>query len=239
MVITFSEIWWQLVLLAIFSYAIGNINFALIISRSKKTDVRKMGSGNPGTLNMSRNFGLKIGGLTLLLDMLKGGIPSLIGYLIMKEKYIGFIGGFDIGDFTRFLCGIMVIVGHIFPVTMNFKGGKGIASTLGIFLFSQPIIAAVILLLTFLYIYKSEWGSMGSLLAVAGLSISQMAVFYNLYTANGITGGFLTATYLLILSICLLTWTAHRKNIVKLLAGEEHHTSVRALSKKRTSINKI
>jgi len=230
MLVTFSEIWWQLVILAVCSYAIGNINFALIISRFNHNDVRKLGSGNPGTLNMSRNFGLKIGGLTLLLDMIKGGVPSLIGFLIMKNS---FIGDFNMGDFARFLCGFMVIVGHIFPVTLNFKGGKGIASTLGVFLFSQPLVASIILLLTFLYIYVSEWGSMGSLLGVSGLSIFQMIIYYNKYSVLGISNEFLNASYLLIFAMCFLTWFAHRKNIIKLLASEEHHTSVKALSKKK------
>jgi len=222
---------WQLIILALGSYAVGNINFATIISRLiMHKDVRRLGSGNPGTLNMSRNFGLKIGGMTLLLDMLKGGIPSLIGYLIFKNTYAGL---FCMGDFVRYLCGFMVVVGHVFPMSMNFKGGKGIASTLGIFLFSQPIIAAVVFLLTFLYMYFSEWGSMGSLLGVAGLSICQMIVFYNQYTINNITSIYLTISYLIIFAICFLTWFAHRKNIIKLLAGEEHHTSVKSMSKKK------
>jgi glycerol-3-phosphate acyltransferase PlsY len=230
MQVTISEIWWQLVILAICSYAVGNINFALIISRFNHNDVRKLGSGNPGTLNMSRNFGLKVGGLTLILDMLKGGIPSLIGFLIMKNT---FIGDFDMGDFARFLCGLMVVLGHIFPASLNFKGGKGVASTLGVFLFSQPVVASVILLITFIYIYFSEWGSMGSLLGVSGSSIYQMIIYYNKYSVLGISSGFLTATYLLVFAMCFLTWYAHRKNIIKLLAGEEHHTSVKSLSKKK------
>lgn len=70
---------WLLAGLVLASYFVGNINFALIISKLKKSDVRKLGSGNPGTLNMSRNFGLKIGLLTLFLDMLKGAIPRWSG----------------------------------------------------------------------------------------------------------------------------------------------------------------
>ena len=61
MIISFEKIWWIAVILVIFSYFMGNINFAVIISKIKKQDIRKIGSGNPGTLNMSRNFGLKIG----------------------------------------------------------------------------------------------------------------------------------------------------------------------------------
>jgi len=72
--------WWVLLLLALGSYLIGCFNNAIMISKLKKSDVRKLGSGNPGTLNMSRNFGLKLGLLTLFLDMLKGVIPTLVGF---------------------------------------------------------------------------------------------------------------------------------------------------------------
>ena len=73
-----------LILLAVGSYLFGNINWALIISKIKKTDIRKMGSGNPGTLNMSRNLGLKAGLLTFFLDIMKGVIPTLVAFLLLN-----------------------------------------------------------------------------------------------------------------------------------------------------------
>ena len=78
---TLGMLWWQFLLLAIGSYLMGNINFAIIISKLKKKDIRTLGSGNPGTLNMSRNFGLKIGLLTLVLDIFKGAILSALLYI--------------------------------------------------------------------------------------------------------------------------------------------------------------
>ncbi|MBO5068574.1 MAG: glycerol-3-phosphate acyltransferase, partial [Clostridia bacterium] len=78
-----------LVLFAIVSYFFGNINWAIIISKSKKTDIRKMGSGNPGTLNMSRNLGLKFGLLTFFLDIMKGVIPTLVVFFVFQGKYFG------------------------------------------------------------------------------------------------------------------------------------------------------
>ena len=82
----FSEIWYWFVIMAIVSYFIGCFNFAMLISRIKHKDVRKMGSGNPGTMNMSRQFGLKIGALTLFLDMIKAGVPLMIAYFIFRGK---------------------------------------------------------------------------------------------------------------------------------------------------------
>ena len=81
----FSENWWQFILLAVACYFIGCFNFARMISRFKKRDITKIGSGNPGTMNMSREFGLKIGLLTFLCDAFKGGMPALVSYFIYRH----------------------------------------------------------------------------------------------------------------------------------------------------------
>ena len=85
----FADLWWSFLCLAIGAYLIGNVNFARIISKAKNKDITKLGSGNPGTMNMSRQFGLKTGLLTLLLDILKGAIPSLVAVLCFKGMYFG------------------------------------------------------------------------------------------------------------------------------------------------------
>ena len=81
---TFAEIWWILLILSVASYHVGGINFSIIISKMKGRDIRNIGSGNPGMMNMSRNFGLKTGVLILFLDMLKGVIPTLVGWLCFR-----------------------------------------------------------------------------------------------------------------------------------------------------------
>ena len=106
-----------------------------MISKLKHKDITKMGSGNPGTMNMSREFGMKIGVLTFVCDALKSGVPLLIGHLL----YNGYVfAGTNvlISDFIRYFCVLCVITGHIYPVTFGFKGGKGIACTMGAFWFS-------------------------------------------------------------------------------------------------------
>ncbi len=234
----FSESWWQLALLAVVCYLIGCFNFARLISGRRHKDITKMGSGNPGTMNMSREFGLKIGLLTFLCDALKGGIPALISYFIYRKYY--FAGTvFAVADFTRYFCGLFVIIGHIFPVTTGFKGGKGIASTLGLFWFGIACERGWAFLLVFLFlvfvvvfIAMTEWGSLGSLLGVSGLSIAQMVIFFLRY-ANTSVNAYMVAAYACILAINVLTWCAHRKNIARLFAGEEHHTSVKRLAKKK------
>ena len=228
----FSESWYYFLIAAVVCYFIGCFNFAVVISEIKKKDIRGQGSGNPGTMNMTRTFGLKIGAINFFCDVIKGGLPAVIGWIIFKDYYFS---GTEVlvSDFARYFFGVMVIIGHIFPVTMKFKGGKGIASTMGLFAFALPCevwwyfpIAVVLLFGVLFYIVFSEMGSMGSLLGVSLLTIWQASLFVLRYQDNLLNLWVITI-FMILLLINLLTWIAHHKNIYKLLAGEEHHTSVR------------
>ena len=236
----FLKSWWQFLIMAIVCYLIGCINFALLISRRRKRDITKIGSGNPGTMNMSREFGWKVGVLTFFCDALKGGVPALISYFLYRDKV--FAGtNIVVSDFTRYFCGIWVIIGHIYPVTMGFKGGKGIASTLGLFWINLGasgdvfhywylLIGFGLLLGLVLFIYLTEWGAMGSLVGVASFSVWQGVEFLVRYGIG--FNAYMVCLFAAILAINLLTWWAHRKNIMRLLAGEEHRTSVKKMVKK-------
>ena len=234
----FSQDWWQFVVMAVVCYLIGCFNFARAISRKKNKDITKIGSGNPGTMNMSREFGLKVGLLTFVCDAFKGGVPALISYFLYREYQ--FVGtDFVVSDLTRYFCGLFVVIGHIFPVTMRFKGGKGIASTLGMFWFSLACedawwIALGFAVAAFLisFIYFTEWGSLGSLLGVTGVSIVQMFIFLQQYGESDVNA-YMVCTYLVLFLINVLTWGAHHANIERLFAGEEHHTSIKKLAKKK------
>lgn len=233
-----SQNWWQFVIVAIVCYFIGCFNFALLISRFKKRDITKIGSGNPGTMNMSREFGLKVGVLTFFCDAFKGGIPALIGYFIYRDFVFAGTAVF-VSDFIRYFCGVFVIIGHIFPVTMHFKGGKGIASTFGLFWIclacENPwwlLIGFGVFLFIVLFIFLTEWGSLGSLLGVTGFSLWQAVVFYLRYGVATFNV-YVVCLYMLILALNVLTWWAHRANLIRLFAGEERHTSIKKLAKKK------
>ena len=234
----FSQNWWQFIVMAVTCYLIGCFNFARAISRKKNKDITKIGSGNPGTMNMSREFGWKVGLLTFVCDAFKGGVPALVSYFIYREYQ--FAGtDFVVSDLTRYFCGLFVVIGHIFPVTMRFKGGKGIASTLGMFWFSLSCenawwIALGFMVAVFLigFIYFTEWGSLGSLLGVTGVSIVQMLIFLQQYGESAVNA-YMVCGYLVLFVINVLTWGAHHANIARLFAGEEHHTSIKKLAKKK------
>ena len=232
----FSQSWYWFLLMAVVCYLLGCVNFAMIIARTKHKDAHKIGSGNPGTMNMSREFGLKVGLVNFLLDVSKGGIPALISYFVFRD-YV--FAGTDVvvSDVTRYVCGVFVIIGHIWPVTMRFRGGKGIASTLGLFWFAlgceqgwYAAVAFLWLVCVLTFIAVTEWGSMGSLLGVTGFSLWQGIIFYLRY-APELMNVWVIVLFLLLLLLNFLTWFAHRKNLVRLFAGEEHRTSVKKLSK--------
>lgn len=130
----FMEYWWQLLLLVIFSYLIGNFSAATYLStKFINQDIRELGSKNAGTTNMTRVFGIKYGAITLLIDFLKGFICAFAGKLVLTH-----IGGTDVGVFAGFLGGLAVILGHNYPILLGFKGGKGFASGLGVFIAVTP-----------------------------------------------------------------------------------------------------
>lgn len=234
--LAFADFWYYLPVMAVICYFVGCFNFAVLIAKFHHKDVHKLGSGNPGTMNMSREFGLKVGFLNFILDVCKGGVPALVSYFIFRNYC--FAGtSFVVSDFTRYFCGVFVIIGHIYPVTMKFRGGKGIASTLGLFWFSLSTenpwfvlagLGAFIFILG--YIIVTEWGSMGSLLGVTGFSVWQGVIFFVRYEEN-LANGWVIATFMLLLALNFFTWFAHRKNLVRLFAGEEHRTSVKKLKK--------
>lgn len=227
-----------LIVFAVCCYFIGNVNFALIISKLKHKDIRKMGSGNPGTLNMSRNLGMKIGILTFVLDIMKGAIPSLVAYLVFLKYNFG-TSAFCVADFAMYMCGLCVILGHIFPVFLKFKGGKGIASSVGISIVCTAVHGVWVLLAVFsvvaaiVFIYKTEFGGMGSFIAITPSLI--FSAFY-LYVKYGIANAetpFLLAADACIFMIFFLTWFAHRKNIYRMLNGTEHPTSIKKMAAKK------
>ncbi len=225
----FSKQWWQFLLMAVICYSLGCFNFAVIISKIKKKDITKMGSGNPGAMNMSREFGMKIGILTFVFDALKSVLPTVIAHLIYKD-YLFAGTSVVVSDIARYYCGMWVVVGHIFPVTMRFKGGKGISATMGMFWAAITcekwwyfFFGFVVMAFVLGFIKITKWGGMGSMLGVTGCAIWQALIYYFRYIQTPFTL-YLGIMFGILLAIDILTWSAHHQNIRRMLSGEEHHT---------------
>lgn len=229
--------WILIGIFVLLSYLVGSINWAIIISKFQKKDIRTMGSGNPGTLNMSRNLGLKWGIITFLLDVLKGAVPTLVAFIVFYNRGVFLKTTFAVYDIAIYLCGLGVILGHIYPVFLKFKGGKGIASTIGVFVVTESVhggawfvVAVMAIVAALAFIYFTEFGAMGSFIAITPPAVSGSMRLYIDY-ANGNLTTMLIYMFanLAILLICFLTWYAHKKNIKRMLAGEEHPTSIKQM----------
>lgn len=213
----------ELIALIIGGYFIGNISFARIISKLNKSDITKSGSGNPGTMNMLRTYGVKLGLITLILDVLKGVVPSLIGFLLFKGY------GEIYSLIALYSAGLSAIIGHIFPVCFKFKGGKGVACALGVFAVSNPLWLLLFFVIAFIYIWYFDYGSVGSLLIVSALTIISGIKLESVQTLD-IT--LKVVVSLLLFAIFFLTWFAHRNNIIRLLVGKENKANLQKSFKK-------
>jgi glycerol-3-phosphate acyltransferase PlsY len=209
------------VILAVTAYFIGNFSSARMIAKCKKDDITKYGSGNPGTLNTWRAFGFWAGVLTFVLDMLKGLIPTLVAYFSFK-----YVNGCS-SEVAVYVAGFSVVLGHIFPVVYGFKGGKGIATSIGVFLVANwwvSLIAFVVMLVGMLFI---KYASIFTIGFVVAMSIVEICLTNPLNWVN----------YILISGIFLLVLYAHRANIVRLLKGKENKTEllkmIKGLGKKK------
>lgn len=201
-----------IILLMLGSYLFANINFAKIISKCKKRDITKEGSGNPGTLNMLRTFGFFWAILNMTLEILKGVIPSLIGYLLY-------------GDIGLYLCGVSAVVGHIFPVVFKFKGGKGVACTCGMFFVANWLAALITVVVCFTFVTITSIGSVGTLGFVLIMTIVEA---FCLSPTNWVC-------YILLGFNLALVFFVHRKNIARLLKGQENPTNIKGAFKKDIS----
>ncbi len=189
----------KIILIAIIAYAFGNLSFAVVIGKIfYKKDVRNYGSGNAGTTNMIRAFGKKAGIITFVGDALKGFLAALIGMLVGGE-----MGGYVAGAF--------VIVGHNWPLALKFKGGKGVATTIGVMLFVLPVITVICFVIGLSIAMFTRTVSLGSLIGV-GISPLVILIFYKPFDFS------LFIFSLFYTSLCLFK---HRENIKRLIKGEE------------------
>ena len=197
------------VLLMLASYLFANINFAKIISKCKKRDITKEGSGNPGTLNMLRTFGFFWAITNMFLEILKGFIPSIIGYVFY-------------GDIGLYLCGASAILGHIYPVCFKFKGGKGVACCCGMFFAANWLAALITLVVCFTFVTITSMGSVGTLGFVLIMSVIEI---FSLSQA-------VWPCYIIIGFVVALIMFAHRKNLTRLFNGTENPTNIKGAFKK-------
>ncbi len=199
----------KFILLIMLGYACGNISFAKAFSHNR--NIMQSGSGNPGTMNMLRTHGALLGILTLIFDAFKAFAPSLIAYHWIINSH-----SVELAEIALYSAGFAAVVGHIYPAVNKFKGGKGIASTFGVFLAANPIVALIIFVISFVFFLIVKIGSLTSMVYILTFGICQTII-------SALNGYWITT--ILLWSILILDIYAHRENIKRLLSKTERITS--------------
>lgn len=186
----------KIIVLLIFSYILGSIPNALWIGRAfKKIDVRDYGSGNIGSTNAARVLGYKYGIMTLILDVLKGAIPTYILHMLDVRLAI--------------LAGLLAILGHSYSIFVKFKGGKAVATTVGVFLVLSPYSILSLLFVFLLIVVFTGYVSVASM-------VSASLLFVAVYIFNGNIYEIIFAIFIGILVIY-----RHKSNIKNLINNKE------------------
>ena len=215
------------IIIAIIAYAIGSINFSVIISRKLAGfDVREKGSGNAGSTNVLRSVGVKAALITLMCDILKGVVAILIAYLL----------GLIVKNIDKALlvqiAGIFVILGHTFPVFFEFKGGKGVATSLGVLLMTNCQIGLICLVFALILIIATRMVSVGSIAAAVLFPVLTLFIRdYFIVEAVGLK------YFIYSIIIAALVIFNHRENIKRIMNGTENKLSFKKEGKDEKNSN--
>lgn len=186
------------ILLIVAAYLVGSVSAAIIVCKIMGLpDPRTTGSGNPGATNVLRVGGKKAAAITLFGDMLKGLLPVLVAQLM------------HVSDLALALVGFFAFIGHLFPVFFGFKGGKGVATAVGVLTAASPVVGMMLLVTWLVVALVSRYSSLSALVA------SALGPLY-MYWYTG-----LAAYWMVTLVIAVILFWRHRGNIRRLLAGEE------------------
>ena len=231
-------------LLPILAFLLGSIPFGLLIAKSRGINIREHGSGNIGATNVLRIVGKKYGIACFVLDFLKGFIPALLAYNLYEfsgadeTMMIAFLRehAINLGDnqfkaqALKVFTGLCAILGHNYSPWVNFKGGKGIATSIGVLIAFMPF-GAAILIVIFILTYKiTRYISLASIIAAGSLPF---LVLYGSWSHGKLANGTWDKPLLIFATfIGLMAIWKHRSNIKNLIAGKEHKFAPKNKTKK-------
>jgi acyl phosphate:glycerol-3-phosphate acyltransferase len=196
-------------LLIVIAYLIGSIPTAVWVSKAFfGIDIREYGSGNAGATNTFRVLGSRWGTFVMVIDVLKGVAATSL-YILLPY----YMNMDNVWDRTNFMVGLglAAVLGHIFPIWANFRGGKGVATLFGMILAIQPVVAVLCVGIFLLVLYLTRFVSLSSILASIAFAVFILVIFNEkepLYRAFAI-------------AVALLVVLTHQKNITRLLRGSE------------------
>ena len=193
----------QIILFIVIAYLIGSISPALLVGKIfYNTDIRTMGSGNLGTTNTFRCLGKKAGVIVFVLDISKGIIATMLPSLVLgRVEYLSIFGAF-------------AMIGHVYPIFANFKGGKAVATGSGVFIFLYPTLSLILVAIFFSTLFITGYVSLGSIL-ICLTSIVYLSIF-----ESGIDKW-------VMIVMCIFVIYMHKSNIKRLLNGTENKSKVK------------
>lgn len=193
----------QIILFIVIAYLIGSISPALLVGKIfYNTDIRTMGSGNLGTTNTFRCLGKKAGVIVFVLDISKGIIATMLPSLVLgRVEYLSIFGAF-------------AMIGHVYPIFANFKGGKAVATGSGVFIFLYPTLSLILVAIFFSTLFITGYVSLGSIL------ICLTSIVYLLIFESGIDKW-------IMIVMCIFVIYMHKSNIKRLLNGTENKSKAK------------
>lgn len=204
------------IVIGIVSYLIGSVNFSILLSRAVGgKDIRKSGSGNAGATNMLRTYGKKMGIITLILDILKGVVCVLIARAVVSAAGDG---NAEMTMVCAYISGVCVVIGHNFPLYFGFKGGKGVATSLGVVLVLDWKVGLGVAVVAILIMAVTRYVSLGSIIGGVAFIIIEIL-------KAAVTDSFNAVKIICVIIIGGLLIARHHANIKRLLSGTESKLS--------------
>lgn len=186
-------------LFCVFAYLLGSIPVGFLVAKARGIDISTVGSGNIGATNIARNLGFKLGAVVGILDFFKSFIPIFLAHQVIDQQW------------QILVISILPVLGHIFPVWLNFKGGKGVSTIFGIIAGFFGMLPFLGFLLVWFLVVK--WVKLMSLVNLVVGVLLPIAFWFRF-------NDLMLASFGLLLG--LIIWWTHRENLKRLLAGEEH-----------------
>ncbi|MGQ9570390.1 MAG: glycerol-3-phosphate 1-O-acyltransferase PlsY [Thermodesulfovibrionales bacterium] len=187
----------KIAFLIIFAFLLGSIPIGVILARMKGVDLKKVGSGNIGATNVLRSIGRYPAILTLIGDMLKGTLAAVTGWY------------FDVGILYEGIIGLFAILGHNFSFFLGFKGGKGVATSIGVLLFYSPYPALITCIIWLVVVIRTKYSSLGALIS---FGLLPLLIYIIDFSKEKLFVAFLITVFIVI---------RHKNNIQRLMKGTE------------------
>ena len=194
---------------ALLSYVLGSIPFGVLVARLHGIDLMAVGSGNTGATNVTRALGWKLGLVVFVLDVAKGAVPPIVAFAVFQNETVAI------------LMGVAAVLGHTFSPFLKFRGGKGVATSLGVLFGSAPIVGAAVFGV-FLVLF-----ALTRIVSLSSLSGTACVIIVGLLTHQG------WVFFAVFGPLVLYVFVRHRDNIARLIKGEEPKLDIKSKLKDR------